>query len=635
MYGGDPDHEPPIEPEPLPMQELRQEVDALRWEKYRLLKERANDNPRELAELALYELSVADYFASDGAGYVRRVQELQQTIYRHVEVLKSQGGGRVIHFDGRVVRDVDMIWRDNASKLVEQLRWVYQSDRLSHDDEHPDWSEAELLPLWTALMNHPEPKIAVLGCLALSSVESHRDAAIRRGIEVLPEVDKDGVALCAQIRKHLGRTEELDVILEGVIARAEAAKSPAELTHRRDLILALFDAIAEDHGNWRTRIDTLLSSNAVAPGSSLARDATFLREWLDRQAWRKKPAPNTALGFELSGAWAEYHVRIVEPEHPYWNRGLWPNLSSNHPRETDDPWVYFVDSDQQLLIGKIHLADGQVDTIARTPWLEEGQAFGRPVTVASDSNVLYIMTGRPGIARVDLKTKQVREWGVADGFVGEKITTMAILRSKVYMGMGGGISEFDPATQKFRLLASTSAVEKRSPLDGRDSIYGIVQMVSDPRADCLWIHVGAASQSGLSGIWQYSPAEGKFQKRVDTSKRTQYANSNLTWFHNDLFFLSTNGWQVLDTQTGVAAVLDGYANYGFSTPTHPVFLRVGDHIVQRCGRVYTPDGKVHDLGLPYDWLNLLPTRQGFIAHRSLNQKTQLLVFTRNETPPNQ
>ena len=617
------------------MQELRQEYDALRWQKYRLLTERARGNPNKLADLANFELLHASYFATDGADYVRRVLKIQENIDHLVELLNAQGGGGSVHFDGRVVRQVDMIRRQNAKNLAVQLRLVYPKN-LSATKHHPQWSADELVPLWTTLMRHTEPKIAVLGCSALHAVESHRDAAVRRGLEVLPEVDECGVEFCAKAREHLGRSDELEAVLESVVARAEKANAPAELTHRKPLILALFAAIGPDSINWLPRIEKLLTG-PIPPRSPLAHNAIWLRELLKTQTRKMKPLPATPSGLTPNGAWADYKIRIVEPKKLQSVKSklpsdgallaVYPIVNSKDDVETNKLWGFYRDSETKVVVGRVSLADGKVDPIASLPWFRRGQAFARPITAACGADALYVMTGRPGLARIDLATNQVREWGVEDGFVGE-MGSLAVHRSKLYIGMRGGLCEFDPAKNAFRLLASSSAVQRRSKLDSGIS-YGVGRVVADRHADCVWLSVNAGNRSGLNGIWQYDVANETFKKHLDTSKPASYPTSNFSWFNDQLFFLSTHGWQTLDTRTGVADLLGGYARYRLTYPRSVDFLRVGAHIIQANGQLYTPDGKVHDGDLPAPWPTIMPIRNGFIAFNS----QQILVFTRQEPAP--
>ena len=130
-------------PEPPQMQEVCAEYDAMRWRKYRLVTERAKDDPLKLARLALHELSETDYFAKNSADYVRRVLEIQRNIDQQVAAINAQK----YVVNGRRLSKGDDIRNRNADKLADMLMWVRENPSFHHPS-HPQWSDDELIPLW-------------------------------------------------------------------------------------------------------------------------------------------------------------------------------------------------------------------------------------------------------------------------------------------------------------------------------------------------------------------------------------------------------------------------------------------------------------------------------------------------------
>ena len=116
-----------------------------------------------------------------------------------------------------------------------------------------------------------------------------------------------------------------------------------------------------------------------------------------------------------------------------------------------------------------------------------------------------------GLAEYRIGAKDMRLITEEDGLPANLITAVAPHDGKLYMGFGApyqeksGFACYDPQTGESRLIASSSATERRSALEGGGS-YCILGIVPDAKRGCFWLGL----QSG--GVCRYLPSNGKFEK---------------------------------------------------------------------------------------------------------------------------
>ena len=634
LHPSNPDREPPLAEEPLEMQELRRDNDALRREKLTMFVDVADRDPRILGGIAIHELQHTDYFAKDAADFVRRVLAIQARVDRYVAELKDRSTPQ-----GDSSAESLRAW--GVAKLADQLKWTY-NNRSSTRRDHPQWPAADLLPLWMALFEHSDPRVCALGCLALCQLEDHRPRAVQRAIEVLPHVRDHGTDLCLHIRDHLQRTQELEDVLEGLVSQAEADGRSVSLGKRTRLIIALLTAIGTDKHDWHRRMQVLASRPVTIRTPNGHLELAF-KAVLDQYLSRLAPRPRTSSGLTLSGAWNEYSLRVIQPKRIA--RSLVPLSIGASGLGDGEFWALYPGKSNTLDIARLSLTGGgDVSALGKCSYHLNVQ---RSVVAAASQKNVFVSTGQPGLACLDLGSKQITEFETEDGYLGGSVSSMASVGGKLYY-LSGGLCEFDPTTKQFRLLASQNASAARGPFDGPNN-FSIKSLLGDETRSCLWFCSNATERRG---IWKYLPATQQFELVFDAA--TAQRVSNPIWHGGAIKFfvqyrltaeeasqrlkkmtrseiekLTPQQQQALfylqrlitlDPADNAVKKFAGYADRRLDTP----FLLVGDHVVCQDGKLFTPDGQLHDLQPKNLWRSHFATSHGFIAFRG----EDLLVFTR-------
>ena len=165
-------------------------------------------------------------------------------------------------------------------------------------------------------------------------------------------------------------------------------------------------------------------------------------------------------------------------------------------------------------------------------------SYYSPVTsIALARRKVYIGTGY-GLAEFSQGLKKARMITETDGLPGAHISSLASYDDKLYMGLGtrshgkSGLACYDPKDGTSRLIASSSATEIRSGLDGGKN-YRIHGIVADPRRKCLWLGVDVYTlPTDRIGLWRYVPDRGKLEQALATGHPTRF--KSLGWSGDSL-----------------------------------------------------------------------------------------------------
>jgi hypothetical protein len=168
---------------------------------------------------------------------------------------------------------------------------------------------------------------------------------------------------------------------------------------------------------------------------------------------------------------------------------------------------------------------------------------------------------------VEVSPEGVRYFDQRQGLPQSRVEHLAWLEPFLYIGYRGAIGRLDSRSGEFNLLATSRAVELRSPLDG-GLVYDVRSMLSDPVNACVWLCI-YKPDSGLRrcGIWKYSPDTGEFY-HVHKGFVKDMARTD-----EGLFLLSASPhtstahgiWRIFNTETEQCRTLDGIQFFSSSS----------------------------------------------------------------------
>jgi len=160
---------------------------------------------------------------------------------------------------------------------------------------------------------------------------------------------------------------------------------------------------------------------------------------------------------------------------------------------------------------------GQGKLLGRAALATEKPGRGHVTCAALGAETVYVGTG-VGLVAFPLEGGEPKVMTEADGLPSNEVLSLAFYDGKLYIGFGPVMSLFGRAAfgcrgadGLFRLIASTSAAEERSGLDGGRS-YRITAILADTERRCLWLGVKyIQGQGGRNGVWRYTPQSGKLE----------------------------------------------------------------------------------------------------------------------------
>ena len=160
---------------------------------------------------------------------------------------------------------------------------------------------------------------------------------------------------------------------------------------------------------------------------------------------------------------------------------------------------------------------GRGKLLGRAALATEKPGRGHVTCAALGAGTVYVGTG-VGLVAFPLEGGEPKVMTEADGLPSNEVLSLAFYDGKLYIGFGPVRSLFGRAAfgcrgadGLFRLIASTSAAEERSGLDGGRS-YSITAILADTDRRCLWLGVKyIQGQGGRNGVWRYTPQSGKLE----------------------------------------------------------------------------------------------------------------------------
>ncbi|MEO8495038.1 MAG: hypothetical protein ABI614_08205 [Planctomycetota bacterium] len=533
----------PDEPEAVARQ--RERLDALRDQKFELLRSCCAPDPVQLGKVLIARLALASYFAHDPDEALDEIMNLQAEIDRNMANVSGLGW-RVYYR------------RKNAEALARALRGVtglsiiksvgWNTPRPPEELDCRDWDMNGIRERCRSLATHPEPwiRLVYLSRVALLDGEDAIGAA-EEAFQQLNNLQGQHYGPLASIVDgpivwKLHECGRLEPLVEAMIASAEKTGDTSRLP------------------SWPSGLNNLLRNSERD-----VRDAL-----LDRASKIRPVSP-----WPDSGPWSHFDmvrsvVWLVKRPHG--------KISGQYYDLTN---IYSVVDD----------GEGKFAFRARPQSSPPLEPTRYPLTTRW-RNMLHIEPTPNGT----FCTTQ-GEFYLDNGTELTQITTPRVsdasrtryLDGKLYFVGKEGLGVWDPAAQAARNIASSLRVVPRHQLDG-GSRYTIRHVLADPERKCLWFDIGGP---GRDGIWNYSTADGKFQRVIEGPAQL------LEMRHQELLYAQSHTaayWHVFRIATGETEHLQGYRPL---TPrvrgiASAATLQVGAYIINPNGVLYTRDGLQHE-----------------------------------------
>ena len=244
----------------------------------------------------------------------------------------------------------------------------------------------------------------------------------------------------------------------------------------------------------------------------------------------------------------------------------------------------------------------------------------RLVRVAKSGSMIVAATFFDGLMIFD--DKQVRTLREAQGAPSDKVTSLAIVDGKVYVGYPNCLASFDPATMQWEIVASARAVNPKTPLDAAGG-FDINELAADEAHHVLWLAVGGTRP--YIGLWKYTPQTGEFNQVSDADA----SPGSLSWRNGHLFIYPS--W---DTPCEVHLESDTIERMTFAEQAKRVGWVVGDQTILW---PYIYDGKGNEYAVNNHLRSLRFDRvdeSHFIMHQLFFSPRQLAHVNRVHWPDN-
>jgi hypothetical protein len=239
----------------------------------------------------------------------------------------------------------------------------------------------------------------------------------------------------------------------------------------------------------------------------------------------------------------------------------------------------------------------------------------------------FVASDTPGF--IMLRPDDYEVINEAQGAPASEVFRLAWLNDRLYIAYRDALASFDPKSRSFQLIASSITVEPRNPLDGRGSFF-VLGMFSDEVNNCLWLEVqDNVLPRARSGIWKFEPQSNRFEQIHSGRDWLSWTEGGLLVHlsghptgspsgNADPLKLYAGGtWSLLDPRTSRLTALAGYGP-SFVPPELRVpatkFVKVGEHIIDQHGQLYTPDGKRFQVKSGAKWDRLERVGSGFVTH---------------------
>jgi hypothetical protein len=627
------------EPEPAELQRLREEVDAIRLEKFRLLRAAYEERQRPLINLLLQRLELAYYFAKSPEEYCRQTLawqlELDAEFARVARLMEDGQESRIGYNRNRLAREQGKC----VAALLAQRRLVRHLS--TADDEPRTWPPDQLVPLWSELTRHARVAIRAVGLAGLTDLPDDRglEAALAAltCLEQIPTSEDLGFPDNALERVVLARLKaagKLAEVIERRINEAEQQQDPRRLWNMRprfrEMVWEFSPARSGPRESWVRRAIALVD-NFHPINDEEKQDTARQRGWLiDMIVASSKPVPSDLQSqAPTSGPWTHYQavpLRFDTPanlslgqllgavvEHELPNHELNPNLL-----------VFWNTGAGKVWIGRTGITGGKVQEVGQLSFNHDGQNFHRRLTATTGGGSIFISAGAGRLAVIGRDGVQV--FGQAEGFPGQRVPAMAWLDGALYLSLLNGLARFDPHRESFEMLASNLTVDAKGPLDG-GAPYQLAHLLADPEHHQLWLALNG--DNDRSGIWKFTPSVERW-KRVFAARDNGYI-SNLWWSNDKIRFVADFAWRELDPVRGVASEVKGLRPFERTNTTRfsAFYEQSGDHIMGLDGILYDADGREWRYPIRSRWEPVGQVSNGFLV---LDHNEGLILFQRRSVP---
>ena len=191
------------------------------------------------------------------------------------------------------------------------------------------------------------------------------------------------------------------------------------------------------------------------------------------------------------------------------------------------------ENDDRVSVCSIALPDGRRRRVLGTvhiPGLGDRRRFSRVTSAVLAGKVLYVGT-QGGLAIFTAGKGRARVLTEEQGLPANGICALAWYQERLYLGLSSdaeghapgksGFASFNPATEKFTLLASSASAAPANDFDGGGRPYTVGPILVDRERECLWFHAkhNGFNEKERRGIWQFRPSTGQFVRLRNTSAR--------------------------------------------------------------------------------------------------------------------
>jgi hypothetical protein len=237
------------------------------------------------------------------------------------------------------------------------------------------------------------------------------------------------------------------------------------------------------------------------------------------------------------------------------------------------------------------------------------RSIGRETAVAI-GNTLVFAADDQGLVVVD---HTISIYGEKQGAPSNLASEMAIMSGRVFAVFPNAFAEFDTVTRRFRLIASSGAVERRSALDG--ALFHIYSMTRDMADNALWI------STRDSGTWRFDLDDDHLSRVMNVRGFTRSAR--LIWIGDRLVAATDRPdyeWErsmlEIDRQTLIWRKLpyDSDEQRLLRLVDPKDMVRIGDQLISG-NRIVTTDAQIHHAphALEMALSNLYAIDGGFVA----------------------
>ena len=572
-------------------QRLRQEMDRLQLEKYRLVLAATKRGKQNVAGLLIRRLEHASRLAESPAGFIEMVRALVPRIDSEIAVASDQQRqGLTKNFIESLIKSID------HARRSEDQRPAFDSPR--------QWPLDSVLPLFHWLTEQKNGKLRFVGYYGLCLIPGDEGAkSARLALDILFATDAPIVGLeTASLRavsrlKDAGQGEEY---FDQWLTRAKQKNKPEWLVRWPRTLFVFTSGSNNIKADWYRRCLQLLSTGKFEDGFA-GRAESLQRRLTQRLAELDESTPSHVEENPTTGPWKEYTVKEIKFERPSdYRQFIGAHIDRNDARLGEELVLVWTQRNGEACAGSASINGGPMRQIGRSfPHEPVGAGAGWRLKIATSPDAVFVATGSPGL--VMLTRNETHVFDQDDGAPADQILAMVWLKDALYVSFASSLARFDPSKKKFTLIASSHSLQSRNVLDGGRR-YFIRTILADHKTNELYLDIHGSSGNSRSGIWKYEHASGKLESVFDSS-RTRH-RSRIIWSDGEVFFMANQHWYSIDPKTAKVRSLDDHAPFQIAYKgriQNPDFIRINDHIVGANGQIYPPDGREYRRPMTYAW----------------------------------